>query len=579
MTRNLWDEINNIECNIPDWDVYFVTIKNELDKILESLERGTKEYLEVEILSNLFLLMPDSEDHAEPYKPLIVLNNGRRSISLEDFNDDMKKTLISIIESGNLKSSFILFRVMDVCLILNKNYSMRKDLFLKLSSLVDYCFSHNMYHAAIDFLNRGFQLFGGEAKNRKKLIEKLDLMIGKYSIDKSLEDSIETFLLGLFKIIEKYQFIKGDKYPQVSFRIAKVFEEKKEFNSAIVWWEVSINLFNRLRQEESANKCKENMSFNYYNWAEEELGREKVNYFIVVKRIMSAILTLRQVGGHEELIEEWIRQNNEYQKKSLGHLKEFEVAVDISTDLKEIECQIVNKNPIEIIWKIGDLATSLDYNTALNKAIADNSFVEGIFPVNKLNGDGKITYVSQDEDEFPQSLVNIYDEHYSTESVKITHLIKLFQERYFIRTEHLLAITKGNAFVPNGREGIMAYGLREGLKNNYVASLSILIPQFENSIRYLLKENGQNLTSVADDHTEEEKTLSTLLKNEKLEEILGKDIVKDLQHLFVNKGGKNLRNKLAHGLMSEGEFCSPSCIYAFAKMLNIIFYFKLLYAN
>ncbi|MCU5584154.1 DUF4209 domain-containing protein [Bacillus toyonensis] len=576
MTRKMWEEINNIECNIPVGDVYFVTIKNELDKILETLERGTKEYLEVEVLRDLFLLMPDFEDHAEPYKPLIVLNNGRRSISLEDFNDDMKDTLNTMIESGDLKSPFILFRVMDVCLILNKNYSMRKDLLLQLSSLIDYCFSHNMYHASIDFLNRGFQLFGGEVKNRKKLIEKLDLMIGKYNIDQSLEDSIETLLHGSFKLIEKYQFIKDDKYPQVSFRIAKVFEREKKFNAAIVWWEISINLFNRLNQKESAKKCKENKAFNYYNWAEEELEREKVNYFIVVNRMMSAILTLRQVGEHEELVEGWTRQNNEYQKKSLDHLKKFEVTIDISMDLKEIESQIVNKNFMEILWLIGDLASSLDYNNALNKAIGNNYFLEKIFPVNKLNADGKSTYVSQDEDEFPRSLVDLYNEYYSTAAGKITHLINLLQERYFIRTDYLLAITERNAFVPNGREEIMAYGLREGLKNNYVASLSILIPQFENSIRYFLKENGQNLTSIADDHTEEEKTLSALLKNEKLEGILGQNIVKDLQHLFVNKGGENLRNKLAHGLMSQGEFCSPPCIYAFAKMLNIIFFFKLL---
>ncbi|HDR7319925.1 TPA: hypothetical protein QCX24_004959 [Bacillus toyonensis] len=33
--------------------------------------------------------------------------------------------------------------------------------------------------------------------------------------------------------------------------------------------------------------------------------------------------------------------------------------------------------------------------------------------------------------------------------------------------------------------------------------------------------------------------------------MLEQNIVKDLQHLFVNKDGKNLHNRLAHGLISE----------------------------
>ncbi|MGR5976138.1 DUF4209 domain-containing protein [Bacillus paranthracis] len=110
-----------------------------------------------------------------------------------------------------------------------------------------------------------------------------------------------------------------------------------------------------------------------------------------------------------------------------------------------------------------------------------------------------------------------------------------------------------------------------------MTSLSILIPQFENSIRYFLKQIGVSVTSTKEDSVEEEKSLGILLEIEQLEEVLGGDIVKDLQYLFVNKGGKNLRNRLAHGLMSEEEFRSAGGIYAFGLMLYIIFYFKIIY--
>ena len=38
------------------------------------------------------------------------------------------------------------------------------------------------------------------------------------------------------------------------------------------------------------------------------------------------------------------------------------------------------------------------------------------------------------------------------------------------------------------------------------------------------------------------------------EAILGTDIVQELRVLFVDQNGVDLRNKIAHGLMSHGQF-------------------------
>ena len=46
------------------------------------------------------------------------------------------------------------------------------------------------------------------------------------------------------------------------------------------------------------------------------------------------------------------------------------------------------------------------------------------------------------------------------------------------------------------------------------------------------------------------------------EAILGTDIVQELRVLFVDQNGVDLRNKIAHGLMSHGQFFHNASIYA-----------------
>ncbi|MGE6599891.1 DUF4209 domain-containing protein [Bacillus proteolyticus] len=574
---NLWKKVNAIEYDVQDWEVYS-TIRNELNRILEEIEEDTEGYFEVHVLKEVCSLFLDLDDSEEPYKPQIVLNDGRRSVSLEDFNDDMKRALISIIKEDYIESPFILFRVMDVHFILNRDYSIKKGLFLKLMELIDYCYSNNKYHLTTEFLNRGFQLFGPESKKKQQLIEKLDSIISSINVSNPLDNSIQSFMHQLFKLIEKYQYIKNEKHPGIGVEIAKGLEEANEFDAAIEWWGICKKLFNRNKQFDCASKCIKNQALAHYTLAEKELQKEKVNYFLVVHRLNLAILSLRNVKGNENLVKEWIRQKNDYQKKSLDHLSSMEFpVVDISMDLENIEKMFVNKNPMQILWLIGALAKPLDYKDHFKWASENKSVAEIIFPIHKMDEEGKTIHISQDDAEFPKSLVMLYDQHYERVAKQILHSVNLLQQQYFIKTDDLLIITEQNVFIPNGREVIVARALREGLKNNFVACLSILLPQFENSIRFLLRENGESLTSMAENTIEEEKTLSTLLENQKLEELLGINVVKDLQHLLVNKGGKNIRNKLAHGLMSPAEFHSSAAVYTFGLILHIIFHLKLVY--
>jgi hypothetical protein len=125
-----------------------------------------------------------------------------------------------------------------------------------------------------------------------------------------------------------------------------------------------------------------------------------------------------------------------------------------------------------------------------------------------------------------------------------------------IQVKDILPIVFDNPFVPHGREIIFARGLHAGLIGDFMVSNHLLIPQLENSLRYLLTQHGLVVTGD-DQRIQYERLLGTILYKDpfapKLEEILGEDILFDLQGL-LGEGGVNLRNRIAHGLMAADEF-------------------------
>lgn len=133
-----------------------------------------------------------------------------------------------------------------------------------------------------------------------------------------------------------------------------------------------------------------------------------------------------------------------------------------------------------------------------------------------------------------------------------------------------LPLLTNHPFVPLGREFIFAEGLSEGMRGNFLVMCSLLIPQIENSIRYLLQESGIITSGFSSSRIQDERPLTVTLYLSELEGILGSDLVFDLQGLLVERFGQNLRNRLAHGLMHHAAFYSIEASYLWWLTLRII---------
>jgi len=97
--------------------------------------------------------------------------------------------------------------------------------------------------------------------------------------------------------------------------------------------------------------------------------------------------------------------------------------------------------------------------------------------------------------------------------------------------------------------------ITEHKQDHLVGSITILGLRIEDIIRDLLKNQGVDTLKTLPKGTVEEKSLGTLFYNEpKLKDILGDDLYNYLLVLLIRKEGENIRNILAHSLMSFEEY-------------------------
>ena len=144
-----------------------------------------------------------------------------------------------------------------------------------------------------------------------------------------------------------------------------------------------------------------------------------------------------------------------------------------------------------------------------------------------------------------------------------------------LNLECMLPFTQNNPFVRSGRESLVAQGFQYGFQSHWEIAISLLIPQFEDAIRYILTSVGVITSRIEDDFKQEDRGINECFKNYsgELEKVFGKDTFFNLKCLLTKDNfgnGSNLRNRLAHGTMELSEFYACDTIYFWWLYFRII---------
>jgi hypothetical protein len=142
---------------------------------------------------------------------------------------------------------------------------------------------------------------------------------------------------------------------------------------------------------------------------------------------------------------------------------------------------------------------------------------------------------------------------------------QMIADEHFISDDILAALLCHSPFVPGDLLNTFSRGFARFFQGDYVSALYILTPLLENSLRYVLKQSGHDV-SIFDDatKTQQDRTISSLYEQMRaeLDEILGAPITTDIQNVFLSRPGPGIRHSLAHGLLHDGDPYGADALYA-----------------
>ncbi len=432
---------------------------------------------------------------------------------------------------------------------------------------------------SFDRIQRAWQL-AAYARKRSEVLPLVETLIRTY-----IEKEISFFPVRLIRLIAEHDQFDLVKYGQMSEIMAARASDERNFEVAGAYWDLATLCYRRAGDSEKEQKAKIAHAETFVSMAKLYASSANPNYAAACFQLQQGIEAYRRIGGMQERTQELHTLLLNYQKEDLKNLKEFSQGVDITEIVDAAISSVKGKTLADALRTLAFTGGSPSVDV-LQKTIEDRNqefVLSSIISQVVLDEDGKHIaansgLASSDPEEVAKTVRDrMYQEAILYQEIiaqgQILPILRQLQFEHRIQLQDLKFLVSYNPFVPPGRELIFAKGLFAGLNSDFLTAVHLLIPQVENSLRYILSQYGVVISSI-DTRTgrQEEHGLDALLNEPELESALGKDMIFDLRGLLIERFGSNLRNAITHGLMRAEYFSSLRVIYCWRLILQLCFF-------
>ena len=267
---------------------------------------------------------------------------------------------------------------------------------------------------------------------------------------------------------------------------------------------------------------------------------------------------------------------NKASEKSLGEMNVISVETDISKIIKQAQDGVRDKKRADALGAFANLYRA-DTKTIRASAIGyiRRHPLSNLMPTTVLSRDGRVIAKRpgmNDEGAIEAGMI----EHYQREiNVAVTGLIlpalEILMQEHRLQENDFADLCRQSPIVPIEREKLWAKALYAGYDHDFVTAIHLLCPQMEHMVRQYLKAVGAQTTTLSQDGIETENGLGTLMEMPEIKKILGPDLTFEIKALFCSPFGPNLRNEVAHGLLSLDDFRSVYSVYAWWLGMRLVF--------
>ena len=526
-----------------------------------------------DVLKNISSMMLKILDNGAEFMPRYVFE-GKRTFAIQDISEDEYNLLLAI----NLSKLPITLeaRVADVLWLQKTDYQAA-------------CIAHKAYYRLFDLWF-----------NDDDYIESLDMIKRAICITKQINDidSLHKYCQNIFDHIVR---IDGKDMTFLSISLIKIILKQSfgDFSKVVNVLNNSISLsidnphkteqlyllkakcFNKMKNPDAAIQTNVELA-EYFLWfaekilEQEEKGAMRAEYFF-----QQAIRIFRN-NGETNKAEKIHKRLVEVQKQIPNLMAIHSIPFDGKKIIEYINENMTGLSFEECIIRISQMVSFYkkdEFKEIVLESLKTSPFSH-MFMKNIINDTGQTVFVlppldtsnpEENEKIFDMHIHNTMLEHESIAGTMFLHFaISYIKENFDVENESFDFLVNDSIIVPNERKDIISKALHKAFCGDYYESLHILAPQVENIFRYVASEVGGLTVTLEDDGSSKEKLLTSIFDLTELKDCYDNDILFLFKGLLNEKAGANIRNEIAHGIMSPQRSCSGECVFFICAVIKLL---------
>jgi hypothetical protein len=558
-------------CNEPTCSEYCGILKARLDDSkAKSDAKAEQVYTLLHAASSLHFELGSPR---QPFRPAVILEKVR-SAAIEDFGPSDGAVLGEI--AAEIKDPEFRARICDLLWVIRRDYRMARlaipayvESAKRLEQLPRPWFFVERFRRAIQL---AMMVGQGDAALLKSVTGEIEMLLDRRESAESKWTCAD-----LMHVLVQAGAGDSAKLSAACEAIATRAEKNANWSVARAYWQRKSDWHRLADQPEEYRLALIRAAETYVGEAESALKRATPSHGACASNLQRAVEALRRIPGTKERVDELHTRILNEQEHSMGETTTQSFQVDISGMVKSTVEMFKGKPKNDVLIGLAFFGEWPE-KEALRKSALESlkqSVWSQIIPTVFTTSSGKRlaekpggVFQTEDEQELTvkaQMMQELQRHRGLMVDGGIKPAVHVINSEHFVSREDLIFLVENNPFVPPGHEGIFLRGLHAGITGDFLVAAHLLIPQIENSIRYLLVNYAHEprTSKLKDDLTQLERDLNELLYHEDVEKVLGPDLVFTLRALLIEPGfGANLRNNLSHGLMSTDQFVDNDSIYS-----------------
>lgn len=512
---------------------------------------------------------------AEPFEPMMVMGN-RRSLIPSDFGGELAPVVVELFKKASHPA--LKARLADTAWLNDRRQRWAADAAIEAYlECINGLLERTLYprfrkerafpHEAVGLTHRALRIARTVGKRGSEIPEPIAAMAQRVLAAAKTSGDAEGWLRAA-KVCFRFGLIEPATVAMEAESLAQAAEVKPDLGIKELW-DFAADAFREGKRPDDERRCRIE--------AAEQMVRvgRAMGGFAASGWIMNAIDLYRTISGTRDRRTELEAELREHQKASLDQFGSVSHSIDMTDVVEATDSAIQDLSLAQTLALFAEINRSEPIEELRAEALqtSDKFPLSAMFASQQIDFEGKVVSKSPgssltdtpDETWIKQAIADRQSIHRRIVFVgKFEPFRRHFSTNYSLSDRHFRPITEQSPFVPPGYEHIFALGFSRLVQGDFVSAAHLLIPQMENSLRYVLKQTGQDPSMIQADLIQEDRSLSAILVEHRgqLDAIFGPPLIDEIDLLFNDRVGPALRHEFAHGKLTAGACQGSDAVYA-----------------